>query len=101
MRNLGLTSSVPPVGGRPAVRGQSGHAFRWGEGWFAEVRDGPGWRVERKCKAQIDEGVQMLLTIFEVNSKSSAQLALEDAPLHVMDAPAQEALEDQVVEAEV
>ena len=31
------------IAGRPDVRGQSGYVFRWGEGWFEELRDGgPG-----------------------------------------------------------
>ena len=33
-----------PVAGRPGVRGQSGFAFRWGDGWFEPIRDGGvGW----------------------------------------------------------
>ena len=32
------------VAGRPCVRGHSGYVFRWGEGWFHEIRDGgSGW----------------------------------------------------------
>ena len=29
-----------PIAGRPSVRGASGFAFHWGEGWFWQIRDG-------------------------------------------------------------
>ena len=30
---------VFPSSGRLGVRGASGHAFRWGEGWLGPIRD--------------------------------------------------------------
>ena len=53
------------VAGRPQIRGHSGYVFRWGEGWFEELRDGgPGWEFARHDKSAIDLRVELLLDIF-------------------------------------
>ena len=39
LSDVGLNLDFP-VTGRLAVRGQSGYAFRWGEGWLGPIRDG-------------------------------------------------------------
>ena len=49
------------VAGRPDIRGQSGYVFRWGEGWFEEIRDGgPGWNFQRDDKSTIQVRVNVL-----------------------------------------
>ena len=53
------------IAGRPDVRGQSGFVFRWGEGWFEEIRDGgPGWLFERDDESAIELRTNLLLDIF-------------------------------------
>ncbi len=45
----------PLIAGRPNVRGHSGYVFRWGEGWFEEIRDGgPGWLFQKDDKSAVD-----------------------------------------------
>ena len=77
------------VAGRPDVRGQSGYVFRWGEGWFEEIRDGgPGWRFDRDDKSAIEFRVNLLLNIFRPRRRSGLpaltdfmqQLSLSDEP---------------------
>ena len=66
------------VAGRPDVRGHSGYVFRWGEGWFEEIRDGGlGWKFERDDTSAIDIRVNLLLDIFR-RSHSFALPALRD-----------------------
>ena len=68
------------VSGRPNVRGSSGHAFRWGAGWFGQIRDGGvGWNFERNARTEVAERAQILLRLFQCNRRSR-QLAIEDAP---------------------
>ena len=53
------------IAGRPNVRGQSGYVFRWGEGWFEEIRDGgPGWKFRREDKSAIEYRVSLLLDVY-------------------------------------
>ena len=53
------------MAGRPDVRGHSGYVFRWGEGWFEEVRDGgPGWNFQKDDKAAIKVRIDLLLDLF-------------------------------------
>ena len=53
------------ISGRPAIRGHSGHAIRWGKGWFEELRDGGlGWSFEKTDAAAVDTRVQFLLNLF-------------------------------------
>ena len=69
---------VFPSSGRLGVRGASGHAFRWGEGWFGPTRDGGvGWSFERSDIPEAHKRVRILLKLFQRNSRST--LALEDA----------------------
>jgi len=59
------------IAGRPRVRSQSGFVFRWGEGWFEELREGgPGWRFERNDKSAIELRVNLLLDIFRPRRRS-------------------------------
>ena len=54
------------VAGRLAVRGHSGYVFRWGEGWFEEVRDGGlGWAFQKEDRPAIDSRVQILLELYK------------------------------------
>ena len=72
------------MAGRPAVRGQSGYAFRWGEGWLGPIRDGGvGWNFERTALPDINQRVQILMKLFE--KRRAEQLALEDADMHAVD----------------
>ena len=79
------------VAGRPDVRGQSGYVFRWGEGWFEEIRDGgPGWRFQRHDKSAIDVRVNLLCDAFRHRHGSgmpallnSVQLAISDGLNHL------------------
>ena len=74
------------IAGRPDIRGQSGYVFRWGEGWFEEVRDGgPGWSLQRDDKSAVDFRVNLLLDIFRHRRRSglpalmnSMQVAISD-----------------------
>ena len=86
----GLGIAVGPlVAGRPDVRGQSGFVFRWGEGWFEEIRDGgPGWMFERDDKSAIEFRVNLLLGMFRPRRRSGLpalanlmqQLSISDEP---------------------
>ena len=67
-----------PSSGKPGVRGQSGYAFRWGEGWLGPIRDGGlGWNFERSATSEIDQRVNILLKLFD--RRRVEQLALTDA----------------------
>ena len=69
-----------PVSGRPNVRGSSGYAFRWGEGWFGQIRDGGvGWDFERSAESDVAKRVQILLKLFS-RSRAPRTLAIEDEP---------------------
>ena len=71
------------VAGRPDVRGHGGYVFRWGEGWFEEIRDGGlGWKFERDDTSAIDIRVNLLLDIFR-RSHSFALPALSDVVNYV------------------
>ena len=59
------------VAGRPAVRGHSGYPFRWGEGWFEEIRDGgPGWNFQKHAESAIDFRTNLLLDIYRPRHSS-------------------------------
>ena len=85
LSTLGITPG-PLVAGRPNVRGQSGYVFRWGEGWFEEIRDGPpGWSFNRNDKAAVNARTNLLLDIFRRRRASglptlsnSVQAAISD-----------------------
>lgn len=79
LRHLGLGSPDPPSAGRPGVRGESGNVFRWGEHWFAEIRDGLGWNIPRKDSAQTDFRVQVLLKLF-LQKRPQLPLMLDYGP---------------------
>ena len=72
------------VTGRPAIRGHSGAALRWGGGWFEEFRDGgPGWGFSKEDRAAIDVRVDLLLKLFSRESSlpclcDEVMLALQD-----------------------
>ena len=64
LRNLGVRLG-PLVAGRLDVRGQTGYIFRWGEGWFEEIREGdPGWKFERDDVSAVEVRVNLLLDLF-------------------------------------
>ena len=87
LRSLGIQLGAL-IAGRPNVRGQSGYVFRWGEGWFEEIRDaGPGWNFEREDKSAVDLRVNLLLDIFRPRQRfglsdltNSIQLSISDEP---------------------
>ena len=67
--NLGLEVGQL-ITGRPAIRGFSGPAVRWGEGWFEEFRDGGlGWTFAKTDRAAVDERVSKLLELFRPVSR--------------------------------
>ena len=58
------------VTGRPATRGQSGCALRWGSGWFEEFRDsGPGWSFSKDDRAAISARVDLIISLFDRDSR--------------------------------
>ena len=68
LSNLGIQLGEL-IAGRLDVRRQTGYIFRWGSGWFSEIRDsGPGWVIPRKDKDAILVRVQLLLDIFRPRS---------------------------------
>lgn len=70
LRSVGI-SVGPLVAGRLDVRSQSGYVFRWGEGWFEEIRDGgPGWIFERDDTSAIQIRVNLLLDLFRPRQRS-------------------------------
>ena len=88
LSTLGI-SVGPLVAGRPDVRGQSGFVFRWGEGWFEEIRDGgPGWLFNRDDKSAIKLRINLLLDMFRPRQGSGLpaltnllqQLTISDEP---------------------
>ena len=79
-RSVGLGSESPPSGGRPGIRGEAGNVFRWGEGWFVEIRDGLGWGIPRKDKTQTDLRIQILLSLF-IKERPTLPLMLQDGAL--------------------
>ena len=81
---LGIEGN-PPVGGFPEVRIHTGYVFRWGQGWFEEVRDSVGWDIGRKDKPQIKERVDVLMRLFKSSRITEALAALADAPLAIED----------------
>ena len=67
--NLGLEVGRL-IRGRPATRGYSGAAVRWGEGWFEEFRDGGvGWSFEKTDSSAVDSRISMLLELFRPTSR--------------------------------
>ena len=59
------------IAGRLDSRGQTGYVFRWGEGWFEEIRDGgPGWKFNRDDRSAVDLRVKLLLDIFRSRQRS-------------------------------
>ena len=65
LSTVGLQDDCPVVG-RPGIRGQSGFALRWVDGWFELIRDGGvRWELERNEFAAITEFVQILMPVFE------------------------------------
>ena len=82
LRSLGLGSEVPPSGGRPLIRGEAGHVFRWGEGWFVEVRDGVGWGIARKENVQVEHRVDILLKLW-LYARPQLPLMLDNGELAV------------------
>ena len=79
LRMFGLGSEDPPSSGRPGIRGESGCVFRWGEGWFVEIRDGLGWNVPRKDAAQTDRRVQILMELW-MRRRPQLPFMLGDGP---------------------
>ena len=74
-----------PIAGRPSVRGESGYAFRWGEGWFGQIRDGGvGRRFDRGAEAEVNERTQILIKLFK-RSRTDAPLSIEDGLLQIAD----------------
>ena len=82
--NLGIQVDAV-IAGRPDIRGHTGFVFRWGCGWFSEMRDsGPGWDFERNDKAGIGLRADFILQLFRQRS-SLAQLAIANGHLAIMD----------------
>ena len=80
--NVGLEVDFP-IAGRPSVRGESGFAFRWGEGWFGPIRDGGvGWDFDRGAEAEVDTRTHILIRLFK-KQRVDASLALQDRRLEV------------------
>jgi len=72
-----------PVSGRPAIRGSSGAAIRWGEGWLGPIRDGGvGWIFERDARPEIELRVGILQRLFK-RARAPSNLALGDGPLAI------------------
>ena len=84
LHEIGLGGD-PPVGGFPLVRGQSGCVFRWGEGWFAEIRERVGWDIARNDKPEISTRVDLLLRLFRRSRVARAIEPLCHAPLAIED----------------
>ena len=83
MSSVGLEVDFPTAG-RPQVRGESGFAFRWGEGWFGPVRDGGvGWSFERNAEPEISKRVSILIRLFRAERAHVAQPALSDSMLAI------------------
>ena len=76
------------VAGRPDVRGHSGYPFRWGEGWFEEVRDGsPGWKFQKHDKSAIDVRINLLLDIFRPRRGSGLPALMDVMHAAISDEP--------------
>ena len=88
MCHLGL-QVADLVAGRLNIRGHAGYVFRWGFGWFWEMRDGGlGWSFGKHDKPAVDLRIKFLLDLFTVRRQPDmltalvdgvAQLALQDA----------------------
>ena len=63
LRSIGLGLWFPPCGGRPQIRREAGHVFRWGEVSCVEGRDGVGWGISRKDDVQTSKRVEVLLKL--------------------------------------
>ena len=73
-----------PIGGRPAVRGQSGFAFRWGEGWFEPIRDGGvGWIFNRNDEDEIVQRANILMRLYRP-ARNDEPLAIQDHALELV-----------------
>ena len=87
LSNLGIRMGHL-IAGRPDVRGQSGYVFRWGEGWFEEMRDGgPGWHIQRDDKSALDVRVNLLLDIFRHRRWSGLPALLDSVHAAISDVP--------------
>ena len=76
----------PLIAGRPAVRSQSGYVFRWGEGWFEEIRDGgPGWKFQRDDKSAIDVRTNLLIDVYGRRHRSGLPALLNSMQLSISD----------------
>ena len=85
--NAGLNVDYPTAG-RPSVRGESGFAFRWGEGWFRPIRGGGvGWSFDPGAEAEVSKRTHILIRLFK-RSRADAPLALDDQLLQIADVPA-------------
>ena len=84
LQSLGIEGD-PPIGGFPQVRGHTGYVFRWGEGWFEEVRDSVGWDIPRKDTPQIKKRVEILMRLFKRPRITETLHALDDASLAIED----------------
>ena len=71
------------MSGRPAIRGSSGAAIRWGEGWLGPIRDGGvGWFFERYATPEIELRVGILQRLFR-RARAPGDLALGNGPLAI------------------
>ena len=77
LHSLGL-SDDPPSGGFPQVRGHTGFVFRWREGWFEELRERVGWRLERHDKPGIAVRVSFLMQLFRRTRTERTFAAITD-----------------------
>ena len=88
------------IAGRPDVRGQSGYVFRWGEGWFEEIRDGgPGWNFEKEDRSAIDYRIKLLLDIYRHRRGSGLPALLNWMQPAISDASAEESRPSETLDS--
>ena len=64
LRSMRLISDPEPASGFPQTRGSTGAVIRWGGGWFEEVRNHMGWKIEKHDKPGIQKRIDTLLQLF-------------------------------------
>ena len=81
LQNLGLNLS-DLIHGKPNIRGHSGRPFRWGDGWFFEIKDGGlGWSFQKTDTYAVNKRTDILLELFWLRFRRQPLQQLQDLVL--------------------
>ena len=81
LQNLGLNLS-DLIHGKPNIRGHSGRPFRWGDGWFFEIKNGGlGWTFDKHDRHAVNSRTDILLELFWLRFRREPLQQLQDLML--------------------